>query len=94
MPCPCLGICEAIANAQALQWNLEAQVICLILLPNVMGHGGHIVTCIGLPEDEEVQVLVLRQSLVKLLTASSYRSFKVKPFDTYAIRMHWVTLHP
>lgn len=61
-----LRIGQAISNTQALQRNLEAS-ITLILLPNVVRHSWHIMTCIRFAKNEEVQVLVLGQSLVELL---------------------------
>ena len=45
-------------------WNHH---LALILLPNVVRHSRHIMTCIRFAKNEEVQVLVLGQSLVELL---------------------------
>mmetsp|Transcript_78413 Transcript_78413/g.123580 ORF Transcript_78413/g.123580 Transcript_78413/m.123580 type:complete len:308 (-) Transcript_78413:492-1415(-) len=60
------GVCESVANRQALQWDL-LPLTCLVAAPNAVADCGHIVSCIGFSKDVEVGALVLRELSKELL---------------------------
>ena len=57
------------------------------LLPDVVTHRRHVVPRVGLAEDEELQALVLRQSLVELLKIPKRAASQLNRLQNLSVRL-------